>query len=573
MSIFSNIVSKESLRRIQLETFEVLKNALVKSFGPYGSNTIISKDKALPRYTKDGHTILNSIQFSGEIESAVLADIEEETRTQAIKIGDSTTSITILSAIIFKALAEYEEKNPDKSPAKIVKTFKKITEDICEEIKKHGRDATIDDMYNIALISTNGDEKLATMLKNVYTEFGLDVYIDVKASMNGTTYLKEINGMTMDCGFLDPTLINDAGKNACVINNPKIYAFKDPIDTMEMGTFFDAILYKNIIKPIKDQDIESMVPTVIMAPKISRDYSAFMDQLMQSMAAAPAANRGWLNIITDIQGCDMEQFEDICDLCGCKYIKKYLDPEIQREDIEKGYAPTPETIDNFAGTVDKVISDASKTTFINPLNMYNEDGSNSDLLDQRLDYLERQIKKLEVEGNNTMDIYTLKKRLHSLKGKMVEIYIGGVTVADRDAERDLLEDAVLNCRSATLSGVGYAANFEGLRAANEVFYKYAEEPDSDENIISGIIFNAYDEITRLLYSTIPNKDEYDLDKMILDSVTIKYCPYNIATNEYDGKVLTSIDTDICTLTTISKIITIMATANQFILSTLNVNKY
>ena len=425
-------------------------------------------------------------------------------------------------------------------------------------------------MYNIALISTNGDEKLATMLKNVYTEFGLDVYIDVKASMNGTTYLKEINGMTMDCGFLDPTLINDAGKNACVINNPRIYAFKDPIDTMEMGTFFDAILYKNIIKPIKDQDIESMVPTVIMAPKISRDYSAFMDQLMQSMAAAPAANRGWLNIITDIQGCDMEQFEDICDLCGCKYIKKYLDPEIQREDIEKGYAPTPETIDNFAGTADKVISDASKTTFINPLNMYNEDGSNSDLLNQRLDYLERQIKKLEVEGNNTMDIYTLKKRLHSLKGKMVEIYIGGVTVADRDAERDLLEDAVLNCRSATLSGVGYAANFEGLRAASEIYYKY--NADSDEKKIATIIFEAYNEITKILYSTIPDTD-YDLDKMIVDSLSSEFCPYNISTGKYDGKVLTSIDTDICTLTTISKIITIMATANQFILSTINVNKY
>lgn len=572
-NLFTNVVPKESLRRAQLETMEALKDYLSKSFGPYGSNTIINKENGLPRYTKDGHTILKSIQVSGEIERAVLSDIEEETRTQAIKIGDSTTSITILSAIIFKALSEYEKNHPDKTPAQIVKTFKSVTEEICEEIKEHGRETTVDDIYNIALISTNGDEKLATMLKDIYEEFGLDVYIDVKASMNGTTYLKEINGMTMDCGFLDPTLINDPGKNACVISNPRIYAFKDPIDTMEMGAFLDAILYKNIIKPIKDQDVESMVPTVIMAPRISRDYSAFMDQLMQSMASAPAANRGWLNIITDIQGCDMEQFEDICDLCGCKYIKKYLDPEIQREDIEKGYAPTPETINNFSGTADKVISDANKTTFINPLNMYKGDGSNSLLLDQRLDYLERQIKKLEVEGNNTTDIYTLKKRLNSLKGKMVEIYIGGVTVADRDAERDLLEDAVLNCRSAALNGVGYAANFEGLRAANEVFYKYAEEPDSDENIISGIIFNAYDEITRLLYSTIPNKDEYDLDKMILDSLTVKYCPYNIATNEYDKKVLTSIDTDICTLTTISKIITIMATANQFILSTLNVNKY
>ena len=572
-NLFTNVVPKESLRRAQLETMEALKDYLSKSFGPYGSNTIINKENGLPRYTKDGHTILKSIQVSGEIERAVLSDIEEETRTQAIKIGDSTTSITILSAIIFKALSEYEKNHPDKTPAQIVKTFKNVTEEICEEIKKHGRETTVDDVYNIALISTNGDEKLAKMLKDIYEEFGLDVYIDVKASMNGTTYLKEINGMTMDCGFLDPTLINDPGKNACVISNPRIYAFKDPIDTMEMGAFLDAILYKNIIKPIKDQDVESMVPTVIMAPRISRDYSAFMDQLMQSMASAPAANRGWLNIITDIQSCDMEQFEDICDLCGCKYIKKYLDPEIQKEDIEKGYAPTPETINNFSGTADKVISDANKTTFINPLNMYKEDGSNSLLLDQRLDYLERQIKRLEVEGNNTTDIYTLKKRLNSLKGKMVEIYIGGVTVADRDAERDLLEDAVLNCRSAALNGVGYAANFEGLRAANEVFYKYAEEPESDENIISGIIFNAYDEITRLLYSTIPNKDEYDLDKMILDSLTVKYCPYNISTNEYDGKVLTSIDTDICTLTTISKIITIMATANQFILSTLNVNKY
>lgn len=572
-NLFTNVVSKEALRRAQLETMEVLKEYLSKSFGPYGSNTIINKENGLPRYTKDGHTILKSIQVSGEIEKAVLSDIEEETRTQAIKIGDSTTSITILSAIIFKALSEYEKNHPDKTPAQIVKTFKNVTEEICEEIKKHGRETTVDDVYNIALISTNGDEKLATMLKNIYEEFGLDVYIDVKASMNGTTYLKEINGMTMDCGFLDPTLINDPTKNTCVISNPRIYAFKDPIDTIEMGAFLDAILYKNIIKPIKEQDVESMVPTVIMAPRISRDYSAFMDQLMQSTAAAPAANRGWLNIITDIQSCDMEQFEDICDLCGCKYIKKYLDPEIQKEDITKGYAPTPDTINDFSGTADKVISDANKTTFINPLNMYEEDGSNSPLLDQRLDYLERQIKRLEVEGNNTTDIYTLKKRLNSLKGKMVEIYIGGVTVADRDAERDLLEDAVLNCRSAALNGVGYAANFEGLRAANEVFYKYAEEPESDENIISGIIFNAYDEITRLLYSTIPNKDEYDLDKMILDSLTVKYCPYNIATDEYDGKVLTSIDTDICTLTTISKIITIMATANQFILSTLNVNKY
>ena len=133
-NLFTNVVPKESLRRAQLETMEALKDYLSKSFGPYGSNTIINKENGLPRYTKDGHTILKSIQVSGEIEKAVIADIEEETRTQAIKIGDSTTSITILSAIIFKALSEYENKNINKTPAQIVKTFKKVTEEICEEI-------------------------------------------------------------------------------------------------------------------------------------------------------------------------------------------------------------------------------------------------------------------------------------------------------------------------------------------------------------------------------------------------------------------------------------------------------
>ena len=570
MTTFTNIVSKDVLRGVQLKTMEILKDALSKSFGPYGSNTIIYKEGALPRYTKDGHTILNSIQFAGEIEKSVLTDILEETRTQAIKIGDSTTSITILSYLIFNALVNFEGARDYMTPASIVSSFKEVANAICDTIKKNGRPATIDDIYNIALISTNGNEYLANTLKNVYEEYGLDVYIDVKASMNGTTYLKEINGMTMDCGFLDPTLINDVEKNACVINNPRIYAFKDPIDTVEMGTFLYTILYDNIVGPIKNKKVEDMVPTIIMAPRISRDYSAFIDQLMQSMAAAPAANRGWLNIITDIQGCDMEQFEDICDLCGCKYIKKYLDPEIQKEDIKKGLAPTPDNIHDFAGTAEKVSSDANKTTFVNPDKMYKTDGTTTELFNQRTDYLEKQIAKLEVEGNNTMDIYTLKKRLNSLKGKMVEIYIGGITVADRDAERDLLEDATLNCRSASLNGVGYAANFEGLRASIAVRELYRIKEDDIKFEIADIIANAYRDISKILYGTVNTSMTED---EIINGSIMKNCPFNIVTREYDGKVLTSIDTDICTINTISKIITIMATANQFILPTLNINKY
>ena len=566
--VYSNVVPEASLRRVQLETMEVLKDTLLKTFGPFGSNTIIDKGNSLPRYTKDGHTVLGALQFSDPIATSVHKDIEEETRAQAIKVGDSTTSITILSALIFKALADYEMSHNMK-PAAIVKKFKKVTKMITDRIKASGREATIQDMYDIALIATNGDENLAKTLNQVYQEYGLDVYIDVKASMNGTTYLKEINGMTMDCGFLDPTLINDTVKNTVDIHNPKIYAFKDPIDTAEMGMYLDIILVDNILKPLTEKKPENVVPTIIMAPRLSRDYSAYIDTLMQSIAATSAANRGLLNIITDIQGCDMEQFEDICDLCGCKYIKKYLDPEIQKKDIESGLAPTRENIHLFAGSAELVSSDAYKTTFVNPQKMFNANGEHSELFNQRIDYLQKQIDKLNVEGNTTTEIYTLKKRLNSLKGKMVEIYIGGVSVADRDAERDLMEDAVLNCRSAALNGVGYGANFEGYKAAISV----SEDPDiqdTDCEPFANIIVEAYKEIMTMLYNTATNKASAEA---IVGNSIIHDCPYNIVTEKYDNKVLTSIDTDVCILDTISKIITIMVTANQFILTTINMNNY
>lgn len=65
--MISNVVNKETLRRVQIETMNSLKDILLKSFGPYGSNSIIYSGKdALPRYTKDGHTILGSIQFNDQ---------------------------------------------------------------------------------------------------------------------------------------------------------------------------------------------------------------------------------------------------------------------------------------------------------------------------------------------------------------------------------------------------------------------------------------------------------------------------------------------------------------------------
>ena len=58
MKIYSNIVEQKTLHDQTMAVLEIIANSLVTSFGPYGSATQIKKDDILPKFTKDGHTIL-----------------------------------------------------------------------------------------------------------------------------------------------------------------------------------------------------------------------------------------------------------------------------------------------------------------------------------------------------------------------------------------------------------------------------------------------------------------------------------------------------------------------------------
>ena len=68
----SNIVPKNVLREVQLETIERIANALANSYGPSGSTTLIRKGddvkgSGVTAYTKDSHSILVSIKFNKPI--------------------------------------------------------------------------------------------------------------------------------------------------------------------------------------------------------------------------------------------------------------------------------------------------------------------------------------------------------------------------------------------------------------------------------------------------------------------------------------------------------------------------
>lgn len=582
----TNVVTGEKLREIQSETLRRAKEYLSKTFGPMGSNTKIitgnNKDNISSSYSKDGLKVLKSIINSGPIEASIIEELIEISRHVESEVGDGTTSTVILSSLLFDKLIKIQEYH-NIPPFQLIRKFNDAVNKIKEKIKNKGTECTLDDIYDISMISTNGNEEVSRNIQKIYKDYGMNVDLSVGISNTTDNIVKVYDGLTITEGMSDPVYITNKAKGTSEIHNAYVYHFADPVDTMDMISLFEAIIKHNIYDQIEND--EPAIPTVITCPRLSRDMSAALKALANNLYQYDNMNmesaKPPILIVTNVVASDEVIMDDIANLCGCKSIRKYIDPKMLKRDQELGQAATIENVHEFAGRAELVVSDSKKTKFINPAHMHTVD-ENGEIVDDPIYTALINFLQTEIENSKSTDsageIGTLKKRLSALKANMVEYLVGGITISDRDATKDLVEDAIKNCKSAALYGVGYAANFEGLDAS----YKYLIDLDSKEHSdndididIARCIFVSYHEIAEILYGTV-SRDNEDIYYHIETSLTSGK-PYNIKlgtlSNHPLDEVKCSIMLDINILDTISKIITIMVTCNQCLLQAPQLNNY
>lgn len=580
----NNVIPKKKLRKIQSSTLNQLSGFLSATYGPMSSTTQIisgnNKDTIAANYSKDGLKVLKHITFDQPLEMAIQSEIEDVARFVEKRVGDGTTSSVILSAEIFDQISKIEMRNENVPPRKIINTFKECIEQMKDIINKRGREITLDDIYNICMISTNGNEEVSKQISEIYEHYGFDVSIDVGVSNDHNTKIKIYDGLTINEGYSDPAYINNNISGTADIHEARVYAFRDPIDTPEMIGFMEKILLSNIYEPANEG--KDLIPTVIISPHISKDASGLLTKLVTLLYSYNKDNmqnqKPPVLLITNLSGADVSIFEDIAHLCKCKMIQKYIDPKIQESEQAKGNAPTLETIVNWYGYCQLVSSDANKTKFINPKSMLDDDDTYNTLVS----FLKAEIAKSISENDDVATIGILKKRLRCLEANMIEYLVGGISMTDRNALKDLVEDAVKNCSSAAENGVGFAANFEGLNAADLLCFDITNKEtfDSLKYDIAKGIFRAYYKAATILYSSAI--DSAKVPDIISASLALGR-PFNVInllnhdlediTNISGENVLCSIKTDIEILDGIFRIVSLMATANQSLVQVPALNRY
>lgn len=588
----SNIVPKNVLREVQLETIERIANALANSYGPSGSTTLIRKGddvkgSGVTAYTKDGHSILGSIKFNKPIEMSILDDLKDITRNTVKTVGDGTTSAVILSYEIFRALNEIISDHANFTEKAVVAELQKVVKDITTIIENSKQKPTIDKIYQIALTSTDGNEEVASSIREIYEQFGLGVYIDVGISNTTNHMVKTYEGLTIDGGYFNPCFINRAKDAVSELQNPNIYIFEDPIDNNYTLNLCYKIVEQNLIAPLTKYNTlvqqgnqaeadavitNELKATAIITPTFGRDIRSQMDSIIDMMSSSKIEQRAPLTIITGMT--DVDRLADLAAMTGAKTIKKYVDPEVQKSDVEKGIAPTLDNVaTEFGGTAELLVADTKTTKVINPELMFDidEEGKRvfSSEYNNLLASLEAQLAQLDTVKESATEVNVLRRRIQSLKCNMVDYLIGGVSYTDRDALKDAVEDAVLNCRSAAKEGIGYAANFEGLRAAHEVA-EVTSNLSPIREAVSNAVYKAYaNTVARIYvdYMAVEDIEQDDLIKTLIE----RNKPIDVTGN--DREVLSSIKTDPTTLQAIVDIVGLMFKTNQFLCPIPDMNTY
>lgn len=389
--------SKEKLLEGINETVNVAKITL----GARGKTVLISDPHGLGfRTTKDGVTVINSVNFNDEIMN-LGADFIKEASTKTVKeAGDGTTTTSILTQEMCNIVNK--EQNLGKNTNDLIKDLKsdlQVVKDFIAE--KAIKIENTDEIKNIAKVSSNNDEEIGELIKQIYDQAGFDVAIDIAESDNIETTFDIVNGFTMkDTGFASSQFINNLDKGRVEFNNPRIYLLNGKVRTMTPDLI-------EMFRENGNRNSEDFRPLVLIVEDMEEVplreiLMAHGNQMVHDVAVVQT------NLIFEDR---KNAFIDV---------SMFIDAEYN----EDGFGEF--------GECEKIVIERENVTFIN--------GKGN---------ISKHLAKLKKSKKTGL---AHERRIFALESKAAVIHVGGKLGTEIEEKKDRIEDAVYAVKSALEEG-------------------------------------------------------------------------------------------------------------------------
>lgn len=203
------INQSDEARKKLLAGVTKLTEIVATSLGPRGRNVIISPRNGLPYVTKDGVTIANEISFSDPIEDAAARIVKQVSSSTNDETGDGTTTATVLAGAIVDA--GFDAISNGAQPIEVCRGLQSALTEVIDVIKSKSIEVKSEDLFHVATISANNDEKLGKIISDAFLSIDSDGAVITDDSNTNETTIEVVNGYSIDKGYASQYLSNQDG--------------------------------------------------------------------------------------------------------------------------------------------------------------------------------------------------------------------------------------------------------------------------------------------------------------------------------------------------------------------------
>ena len=410
----NTVVTGEVLDKAIREVIRTLEDAVGCTAGPKGLTVAISKPYGSPEITKDGYKVMKSIKPEEPLAAAIASIITQSASQCNDKVGDGTTTCSILTAKVIEEVSKAKAAGSDI--VSIRSGILKAKEAVLASLMSMRREVEEEEIAQVATISANGDKNIGSKIAQCVKEVGRDGVITVEESKGFKDLeVEKTDGMQFDRGYLSPYFVTNAEKMLVEFENPYIFLTEKKINLVQS------------ILPILENVARSGRPLLIIAEDVEGEAlsTLVLNKLRGGLQVAAVKAPGFGDRRKDMLG-------DIAVIAGAKYVVND-ELAVKMEDI---------TLSDL-GTAKNVRITKDTTTIIGSVD------SNSESITSRTNQIKAQIES----SSSDYDREKLKERLAKLCGGVAVLKVGGSSEVEVKERKDRVEDALHATRAAVEEGV------------------------------------------------------------------------------------------------------------------------
>lgn len=580
-----NVVDDNTFRQRVGVIFNMVATALSKSYGPYGSSSIVV-NYPYHHISKDGYTIMKYLSMSkekNEVDDSIKMLIQGPCTRLNFLVGDGTTTAIIAVNAIYQEYLKNKNNNAFNNipPRDIMKSYNKIRDDIIKALDKYitrvsNSDNIVDIMKKVAYISSNGDDTITDIISSLYEELGSPL-INVRKAPDGITKKIITTGFQFDAILTDSIYVN---------NDDRTAELKD-VDIIMFDHKVTRDTYDKIIKPLSVFCNGCSRKLVVLAPVYDDVAMLYIRRELLTEYKQTNTINTVLCVAQITSGNNRDIYEDLSILLNTTIITRGIEDDIIKaldKDLSKHIISYIDinnrginNINILTGDINnlKVIKynsdkdniifnieeDAISCGFAGRVTIGMENGSvfddlhyNEELYNKTIenvkDMYNKSLAKNAELGNMDLSSERLQTRLFKLRMKLGTIEVGGNSTMSIDLLKDAVDDTVKATQSAYENGVVNGCSLATIMAILDVINdnNYNQLENAIINIMLKGFYEVYKTLLRSRYesslSGIINSNDKDYFYTIKNTLKIDNIDIKRNMNNIDDIYDTIIDTSI-----------------------------